>query len=95
MTKLSTLDFAKIQDNIDEFPGFYIQARSTRAYTAKAGANAIGYVSEISKTKLLTVIKPAFTSKVIISVKVELKLTTKNFSEDSAVCALNYVMSMA
>jgi penicillin-binding protein 2 len=52
LTKLSTLDFAKIQDNIDEFPGFYIQARSTRAYTAKAGANAIGYVSEISKGQL-------------------------------------------
>jgi penicillin-binding protein 2 len=52
LTKLSSLDFAKIQDNIDEFPGFYIQARSTRAYTVKAGANAIGYVSEISKTRL-------------------------------------------
>lgn len=52
LTKLSTLDFAKIQDNIDEFPGFYIQARSTRAYTVKAGANAIGYVSEISKATL-------------------------------------------
>jgi penicillin-binding protein 2 len=52
LTKLSTLDFAKIQDNIDEFPGFYIQARSTRAYTAKAGANAIGYVSEITKGQL-------------------------------------------
>ncbi len=52
LTKLSSLDFAKIQDNIDEFPGFYIQARSTRAYTVQAGANAIGYVSEISKTKL-------------------------------------------
>jgi penicillin-binding protein 2 len=52
LTKLSSLDFAKIQDNIDEFPGFYIQARSTRAYTVKAGANAIGYVSEISKNRL-------------------------------------------
>ena len=52
LTKLSTLDFARIQDNIDEFPGFYIQARSTRAYTVKAGANAIGYVSEISKSRL-------------------------------------------
>jgi penicillin-binding protein 2 len=52
LTKLSSLDFAKIQDNIDEFPGFYIQARSTRAYTVQAGANAIGYVSEISKTRL-------------------------------------------
>ena len=52
LTKLSSLDFARIQDNIDEFPGFYIQARSTRAYTVQAGANAIGYVSEISKSRL-------------------------------------------
>jgi penicillin-binding protein 2 len=52
ITQLSTLDFAKIQDNIDEFPGFYIQARSTRAYTTKAMANALGYVSEVSKGQL-------------------------------------------
>lgn len=52
LTQLSTLDFAKIQDNIDLFHGFYIQARTTRAYRAKAAANAIGYVSEISKYKL-------------------------------------------
>jgi penicillin-binding protein 2 len=51
LTKLSELDFAKIQDRIDEFPGFYIQARSTRAYRSKAMANALGYVSEISKTQ--------------------------------------------
>lgn len=50
--QLSNLDFAKIQDNIDEFPGFYIQARSTRAYTSPAMANALGYVSEISKQQL-------------------------------------------
>ena len=52
LTQLSTLDFAKIQDNIDEFQGFYIQARTTRAYKEHAAANAIGYVSEISKDKL-------------------------------------------
>jgi penicillin-binding protein 2 len=52
ITQLSTLDFAKIQDNIDEFPGFYIQARSTRAYTTKSMANALGYVSEVSKGQL-------------------------------------------
>ncbi len=52
LTQLSTRDFAKIQDNIDLFKGFYIQARTTRAYRAHAAANAIGYVSEISKTKL-------------------------------------------
>jgi penicillin-binding protein 2 len=52
LTKLSELDFAKIQDRIDEFPGFYIQARSTRAYTSGVMANALGYVSEISKQQL-------------------------------------------
>jgi penicillin-binding protein 2 len=52
LSQLSTLDFAKIQDNIDEFPGFYIQPRNTRAYTTTAMANALGYVSEISKTRL-------------------------------------------
>jgi penicillin-binding protein 2 len=49
---LSDLDFARIQDHMDEFPGFYIQARSTRAYTTRAAANALGYVSEISKNQL-------------------------------------------
>ena len=52
LTQLSTRDFAKIQDNIDLFQGFYIQARTTRAYKAQAAANAIGYVSEISKRQL-------------------------------------------
>lgn len=50
--KLSNLDFARIQDRIDEFPGFYIEARSARAYTTGAMANALGYVSEISKAQL-------------------------------------------
>ncbi len=52
LTQLSNLDFARIQDRIDEFPGFYIQARSTRAYTSDAMANALGYVSEISRRQL-------------------------------------------
>ncbi|MBI3220614.1 MAG: penicillin-binding protein 2 [Bacteroidetes bacterium] len=50
--QLSNEDFAKVQDRLDEFPGFYIEARTTRAYTTKALANALGYVSEISKDKL-------------------------------------------
>jgi penicillin-binding protein 2 len=52
LTQLSNLDFARIQDRIDEFPGFMIQARSTRAYTKNVMANALGYVSEISKSQL-------------------------------------------
>jgi len=50
--QLSNEDLARIQDNIDEFPGFYVQARTTRAYASKAAANAMGYVSEISKNQL-------------------------------------------
>jgi penicillin-binding protein 2 len=50
--QLSTLDMARIQDNIDEFRGFYVEARTTRAYASIAGANALGYVSEISKEQL-------------------------------------------
>jgi penicillin-binding protein 2 len=50
--QLSNLDFARIQDRIDEFEGFYIKPRSTRAYTTKAMANQLGYVSEISKAQL-------------------------------------------
>lgn len=52
LKQLSNLDFAKIQDRIDEFEGFYIKPRSTRAYTTKAMANQLGYVSEISKSQL-------------------------------------------
>ncbi|MGC4022861.1 MAG: penicillin-binding transpeptidase domain-containing protein [Cyclobacteriaceae bacterium] len=50
--RLSNEDFARTQDRLDEFPGFYIQARTTRAYTSPSLANALGYVSEISKETL-------------------------------------------
>ncbi len=50
--QLSTNDFARIQDNLDEFTGFYIQARTSRAYSTESLANALGYVSEISKENL-------------------------------------------
>lgn len=52
LNQLSTVDFAKIQDYLDEFPGFYVQARTTRAYSTPSLANALGYVSEISKSRL-------------------------------------------
>jgi penicillin-binding protein 2 len=50
--QLSHYDLAKIQDNISEFRGFFIQARTTRAYASPAAANALGYVSEISDSQL-------------------------------------------
>jgi penicillin-binding protein 2 len=50
--KLSNEDLARVEDHLDEFPGFFIQARTTRAYTTPSLANAMGYVSEISKDAL-------------------------------------------
>ncbi len=50
--QLSNEDFAKVQDRLDDFSGFYIEARTTRAYSTNALANALGYVSEISKDRL-------------------------------------------
>lgn len=50
--QLSNLDFARIQEHMDEFSGFEIQPRTTRAYTTSALANSMGYVSEITKRQL-------------------------------------------
>lgn len=50
--QLSNFDFAKILESLDEFAGFYIQPRTSRAYTTKTLANALGYVSEITKSQL-------------------------------------------
>jgi penicillin-binding protein 2 len=50
--QLSNEDFARIQDNMDMFSGFFIQPRTTRGYNTTSLANALGYVSEISKTQL-------------------------------------------
>ncbi len=54
LKQLSNYDFARIQDHIDEFPGFYVQPRTARAYTTPALANVLGYVSEISRAQLET-----------------------------------------
>ena len=50
--QLSNHELARIQDHIDEFKGFYIEARTTRAYTSATAANVLGYVSEITKAQL-------------------------------------------
>ncbi len=52
LNQLSNIDFARVQDYLDEFPGIYVLARTTRSYSTPALANALGYVSEISKNQL-------------------------------------------
>jgi penicillin-binding protein 2 len=50
--QLSNDDYARAQDRLDEFPGFSIEARTTRSYQWPSAANALGYVSEVSKEEL-------------------------------------------
>lgn len=52
LKQLSNEDLARVQDYLVDFPGFSVQARTTRAYSRPVMANALGYVSEISKRQL-------------------------------------------
>ncbi|HEX8545923.1 MAG TPA: penicillin-binding transpeptidase domain-containing protein, partial [Cytophagaceae bacterium] len=52
MKQLSITDYAKIQDFLVDYKGFYIQARTIRSYPNKTMANALGYIGEISKKTL-------------------------------------------
>lgn len=52
LKQLSINDFAKIQDALINYSGFYAQARTIRAYPRNSMANALGYIGEISKKNL-------------------------------------------
>lgn len=52
MRQLSKEDFARIQDALVDYRGFEPRMSSMRTYPAHTMANALGYVSEISKKKL-------------------------------------------
>ncbi len=50
--QLSNEEFAKIQDEFIEYKGFYPVARTIRSYPEPVFANGLGYIGEISKSKL-------------------------------------------
>ncbi len=52
LRQLSKEDFARIQDALVDYRGFEAVTSSMRTYPAHTLANALGYVSEISKKKL-------------------------------------------
>ncbi len=52
LQKLTTQDFAHIQDNLIDFPGFYINARTARGYPHQSLSHALGYIAEISPKQL-------------------------------------------
>ena len=51
--QLSKEDYARLQEKMRKYEGFYIQKRSLRYYNTKSGANVLGYISEVNETDLL------------------------------------------
>ena len=50
--QISNTEYARIQDKLINYKGFYISARSVREYPYPVLSNALGYVGEISKGQL-------------------------------------------
>lgn len=50
--QLAKEDYARLQEKMRRYPGFYIQKRSLRYYDMKAGANVLGYISEVNERDL-------------------------------------------
>ena len=49
---ISNQEFGKIQDKLVDYPGFGIQARTSRAYSHPVLSNSLGYIAEISSAGL-------------------------------------------
>lgn len=50
--KLSPEKMAVFQENMYQFPGFFIQARSIRRYPGAYGAHLLGYIREVNRTEV-------------------------------------------
>ena len=50
--QLSKEDYARLQEKMRKYKGFYIEKRSLRDYKTRAGANVLGYISEVNEWDL-------------------------------------------
>ena len=50
--QLSKEDYARLQEKMRHFEGFYIQKRSLRYYDTQSAANVLGYISEVNDRDL-------------------------------------------
>ncbi|MRI01766.1 penicillin-binding protein 2 [Kriegella sp. EG-1] len=50
--QLSKEDYARLQEKMRHYTGFYIQKRSLRYYDTNSGANVLGYISEVNDRDL-------------------------------------------
>ncbi len=50
--QLSKEDYARLQEKMRKYQGFYIQKRSLRDYKTNSAANVLGYISEVNESDL-------------------------------------------
>ncbi len=58
--QMSEIDFARVQDQLVDYPGFSVVPRTVRGYPHQSMANVLGYIGEISQTKLDAVDKTEY-----------------------------------
>ena len=52
MPRISAESYAKFQESLYQFPGFYVQIRNIRDYETSAGAAVLGYISEVTQQQI-------------------------------------------
>lgn len=50
--QLSKADYARLQEKMRKYDGFYIQKRLLRDYLTQSGANVLGYISEVNDSEI-------------------------------------------
>lgn len=50
--QLSKADYARLQEKMRKYDGFYIQKRSLRYYDTPSAGNVLGYISEVNEWEL-------------------------------------------
>lgn len=48
-SEFSSEEYARIQENLFKYPGFYVQTRTLRNYPEKTAAHILGYISEVNQ----------------------------------------------
>ena len=52
LKNISAATYARFQESMYEFPGFYVQVRNVRGYPYKNAAHALGYIREVNQREI-------------------------------------------
>ena len=52
LKKISTETYARFQEHLYEFPGFFVQIRNVRGYPHENAPHVLGYISEVNKSQI-------------------------------------------